>query len=206
VSEVTRGDTPNLPCRAEPSVPNHAEQRDPLVLTAEPIAVEGSGSKKLRKAPRHTPDQIAAKDQILEAFSLAFEAAKGVKPTLDHAADHAAAFALAAKYGADEGSSIVRRALTDAWVLEHNPTLRHIASRPDAWRGTAPVAKTNGNQGSDYVGTARKERWQVEKDKRLARSRPQHSHDGSPAPHEADEDALVWRLPNEAAEGGSNGS
>jgi hypothetical protein len=99
-----------------------------------------------REAPRratreakHTPEEIATKNRIVEAFAEAFETAKGVAPSLDHPADHEAAFKLAARYGPDEGSAIVRRALTDTWVVDRNPTLRHIASKPDAWRGLTPA-------------------------------------------------------------------
>jgi hypothetical protein len=109
----------------------------PLTLTSAPA--------RARRRPAHTAEQVAAKDQIVDAFSEAFAAAKGVKPSLDHEADQAAAFALAAKYGPDEGTAIVREALADPWVLRNNPTLRYIASKPDTWRGTSPAVRRPGS-------------------------------------------------------------
>jgi hypothetical protein len=106
--------------------------------------VEGGKGSKKAKAPKHTPEEIAAKALVVEAFVEAFESAKGVKPDLGHDADHTAAFALAKKFGAGEAVEIVRRAMTDTWVLDHAPTLRHIASKPDAWRGKASTPLVKG--------------------------------------------------------------
>jgi hypothetical protein len=92
---------------------------------------------KKRKPPRHTPEQIAAKTKIVDAFVERFTARKGIAPKLVHAGDHHAAFAMAKTYGAEEGAAIVRRAFDDDFVAAKNATLRYIASKADTWRGEA---------------------------------------------------------------------
>ena len=81
-------------------------------------------------------------------FVEAFTAAKGIAPSLSNAGDHAAAFTLTMRFGLEEASAIVRRALADPWVLEHNPTLRYIAGKPDAWRGKALATKASARNGT----------------------------------------------------------
>jgi hypothetical protein len=119
-----------------PSTGEEIAPSAPLVLSAEPPSASKASSKS-KKPAKHSPEQILAKERVVQAFVEAFTAAKGVAPTLDNAGDHAAAFALALKFGCEEASAIVRRAAAstrEGW----SPTLRIIAGNPDAWRGTAP--------------------------------------------------------------------
>jgi hypothetical protein len=106
----------------------------PLVLSAEPPTAPVKQSKG---KPKHAPEQIAAKDRIVEAFIAGVKLAKGVEPKLAHAGEHAAAFAIAKAYGADEAVAIVTRATADPFVLGSNCTIRYIAGKADSWRGTA---------------------------------------------------------------------
>lgn len=130
-------------------IPSLPSQKKTSALTGSP----SRSDSRARKQTKHSDSDIAAKTAVVEAFASAFEAAKGCRPDLSHQADHAAAFALAAKYGADEASAIVRRALSDQWVLDHAPTLRHIASKPDAWRGNRQHSR-NGHQPDPPEGRA----------------------------------------------------
>jgi hypothetical protein len=130
----------------------------PLVLTP------ASRTKKAKraKAAKHTADEIAAKEKLVEVFVEAFTAAKGVAPSLSNGGDHAAAFALAMKFGVEEASAIVRRAIAstrEGW----SPTFRTIASNPDAWRGNVTTAPTGARprhavQGGDWRELRRKQR------------------------------------------------
>lgn len=133
------------PTRPDPDPdPNQNQERAPaapLALTVEPhVPVDTTRSAK--KATKHTPEDIAAKDIIVAAFVERFEAVKSVKPKTIPAADHAAAFKLARTYGADEACSIIKRAFEDDFVVSKNTTLRYIASKADTFRGNAPP-KTN---------------------------------------------------------------
>jgi hypothetical protein len=139
VQEVHQGSAPAAH-KVPTEVPVGSAQGSLLPLSGPPEPAP-NGSKS-RKPPKHSPDEIAAKEQIVVAFVEAFKTAKAIDPNLENKGDHAAAFALAKAYGAEEGCAIVRRAMRDPWVLEHAPTLRHVASKPDAWRGAVP--KTNG--------------------------------------------------------------
>jgi hypothetical protein len=209
-----------------------AHRTDLLVLTSEPITAEASCSRKAKRAPKHTPEQIAAKDRIVAAFVETVKAKKGIEPKLAHPGEHAAAFQLAKTYGAEEAASIVRRALEDPFVLGSNCTIRYVASKADSWRGT-PAVKANGRppvqpaaapgERAFPIGRLRKqghgettpEHYEAERERRRARQTPQHGGLGTPA----EEDAVVGpsevqerlakineQLDREAAGGGANGS
>jgi len=123
-----------------------ATEKDPFALAGE-RQIDAKGPKpKATRAAKHDPDTITAKNRIVDAFVEAVDAKKGVRPKTFSAADHAAAFTLAKTYGADEGCSIVRRAIEDDWVASNNCTVAFIASKADTYRGSAHnVARTYRN-------------------------------------------------------------
>jgi hypothetical protein len=63
---------------------------------------------------------------------------KQVEPKAILDVDHAKAFELATRFGADESCSIVRRAFEHDFVVRENATIRYIASRADTFRGATP--------------------------------------------------------------------
>ncbi len=110
-----------------------------LALTrTEPTAETRGRRKSNARAAKHTAEQIAAKDWVIQTFIECFEAKKHVEPKAILAADHAMAFTLVQRLGADEACSVVRRAFEHDFVVRENATLRYIASRADTFRGTAP--------------------------------------------------------------------
>jgi hypothetical protein len=127
-----------FPSPSPESVTEEIAPTAPLTLTGEPATNEISRKPKSKRPPKHTSDQIAAKDALVEHFIRTVETKKGIDPKVDHAGDHAAAFALVLKFG-PEATAIVTRALEDPFILSSNCTLRYIASKPDSWRGTAPA-------------------------------------------------------------------
>jgi hypothetical protein len=144
---------------APSSLPREMAPPAPLTLSGEPTMAPVKVPKARAKVPKHTPEQIALKDRIVQAFIAGVKLAKGIEPKLAHAGEHAAAFALAKAYGADEVCGIVTRATADPFVLSSNCTLRYIASKADSWRGTAPAPVRAPRPGapliqrdSDWVG------------------------------------------------------
>jgi hypothetical protein len=121
---------------AHRSAPGSAPPRS-FALTRDEGGAERA-PKKANKQPKHTPDEILAKQAVIDAFIAAVKEKKGVEPTLNHSGDHAAAFQLAKTYG-EEAPAIVRRALEDDFVASKNCTLRYIGSKADSFRGAAPV-------------------------------------------------------------------
>lgn len=103
---------------------------------AAPLKLVHSPAKRASKRKAtHTPEEIAAKGVIVDAFIECFEAKKGVKPKRLDESEHAAAFKLARVYDAAEGASIVRSAFERTFVVNDNATLKYIASKAETFRG-----------------------------------------------------------------------
>ncbi len=136
----SRGGGDRVTHKVPSEVPKGSPQETSFALTGVPTR-----AKRVAKASKHTPDEIAAKDRIVAAFVEGVKARKGVEPKLAHAGDHAAAFALARAYW-DEAPGIVLRALDDDFVLTKNCTLRGIAAKADTYRATVPTKHKNGYQ------------------------------------------------------------
>lgn len=109
-----------------------------------PEPVERKRTRKPRTA-QHSPEVIAAKNRVVQTFVECFKAKKQVEPKSILDVDHAKAFELAQRFGADESCSIVRRAFEHDFVVRENATLRYIVSRADTYRGTTP-RKTSGRR------------------------------------------------------------
>jgi hypothetical protein len=145
-----------------------------LVLTHEEPAKVVKG----RRERKHTDEEIAAKQAVIDAFAEAFALVKGLPPKLTHAGDHAAAFVLAKTYG-EEARAIVRRALEDPFCLDKNANLRFIASRADSYRGArAPTGRVDVQPGagpgqrrgwmtSDHISDAGSSTWEVARGQRV---------------------------------------
>jgi hypothetical protein len=97
-----------------------------------------SGRKSKAGALKHSSDEIAAKERVVQTFAACFRAKKQVEPRAILEADHAKAFELVKRFGADEACAIVRRAFEHEFVVRENATLRYIASKADTFRGAAP--------------------------------------------------------------------
>jgi hypothetical protein len=122
-----------------------------FALTRVDLAVDAEdGRKPKARMAKHTPEQIAAKDRVIQTFMGCFRAKKQVEPKAILAADHAKAFELAKRFGPDEACSIVRRAFEHDFVVRENSTLRYIASHADTFRGTVPQ-KTHGRHEQQQV-------------------------------------------------------
>jgi hypothetical protein len=115
---------------------------DPLPASGESapsaLALRVDEPRQKKTGAKHTPEEIAEKDKVVNAFVAGVKRKKNVAPKLTHPGDHRAAFEIAKVYGVEEGREIVRRALEDDFVVSKNCTLRYIASKADTWRGTAP--------------------------------------------------------------------
>ena len=129
-----------------PTVVDHA------LAPVEPKAETRGGRKANARVTKHTPEQIAAKDRVMATFVECFHAKKQVEPKAILAADHAKAFELALRFGADEACTIVRRAFEHDFVVRENATLRYIASRADTFRGTAPRKAHGRPERQEVVG------------------------------------------------------
>jgi hypothetical protein len=125
---------------------------DYALAPVEPKAETRGGRKANARVTKHTPEQIAAKDGVMATFVECFHAKKQVEPKAILAADHAKAFELAVRFGADEACSIVRRAFEHDFVVRENATLRYIASRADTFRGTAPRKAHGRPEQQEVVG------------------------------------------------------
>ncbi len=97
------------------------------------------GKKKPKKGPKHTPEEIAAKDLVVAAFVEGVQSAKGITPKLTHCRRPRRGVRALAKAYPEEACALVRRALADPFVRDSNCTLRYIAGKADTWRGTAPA-------------------------------------------------------------------
>lgn len=117
-----------------PDLPNELPQGRTFALTRPDDSIEDSIGRR-KKIPKHSPELIAAKNAVVTEFVERCEATKGARPKKIHERDHAAAFALAKTYGADEGRTIVRRAFEDEFVLTKNTTLAFIESKAETYRG-----------------------------------------------------------------------
>ncbi len=125
------------PLRSNPDQREEIAPSAPLTLTGEPPT---RSVAKLKKAPKHTPEEIAAKTAVLDHFVERFEAVKGCKPKSLDAGDNAAAFRIAKVYGVYEANAIIDRAFEDPFVVEKNATIKFIASKADTYRGTAALS------------------------------------------------------------------
>jgi hypothetical protein len=141
MSEPTRPTTTlvenDMPYRTVPSVPL---KREGFELTPE---APSRKTTKAKRPPKHSSQEQADKTIVVDAFVARFDAVKGVRPKSIGAADHAAAFELAKRYGPDEAVRIIDRAFDDPFVVNSNATLRYVASKADTFRGSA-LAKANG--------------------------------------------------------------
>ncbi len=120
-----------------------------LTRPDEPIETSNARPRKTRK---HEPELIAAKSAILDEFILCCETKKGSRPKKVHERDHAAAFALAKTYGANEGRSIVRRAFEDDFVTTKNTTIAFIESKAETYRGNAVPSGSRRREVQGLVG------------------------------------------------------
>jgi hypothetical protein len=90
------------------------------------------------RTAKHTPEEVAAKNRVVQTFIDCFKAKKQVEPKAILDVDHAKAFELAKWFGVEEACGIVRRAFENDFVVHENATLRYIASKADTFRGAAP--------------------------------------------------------------------
>ncbi|MGD0679041.1 MAG: hypothetical protein ABSC94_26865 [Polyangiaceae bacterium] len=110
-----------------------------FALTGVDAVPETGGRRKSNaRMAKHTPEEVDAKNRVVRTFIECFQAKKQVAPKAIVEADHAQAFLLAKRFGADEACSIVRRAFESDFVVRENTTLRYIASKADTFRGAAP--------------------------------------------------------------------
>jgi hypothetical protein len=118
----------------------NADEGESATPTAPPyvLRVQGQG-RKPKKAPKYTPEKIALKNKIVEAFKAAVFAKKGIEAIAPNTADHVAAFRLAENFSVEEASAMFARALDQTHVAESNCTIRYIASKADSFRGKSRV-------------------------------------------------------------------
>jgi hypothetical protein len=147
-----------MPTSPSPSPsPSPSSCPPPAVVDFALTRVDGDAAtrdkrKSNARAAKHTPEEIAAKNRIIQTFIECFTAKKQVEPKAILAVDQAKAFELAKRFGADESCNIVRRAFESDFVVRENATLRYIASKADTFRGTAPKRTHGRHEVQQIVG------------------------------------------------------
>ncbi len=137
--------------RVTPDLPNELPNGRSFALTRPDEPTETANGRP-KKSPKHAPELIAAKSAIVDEFILCCETKKGSRPKKVHERDHAAAFALAKTYGANEGRSIVRRAFEDDFVTTKNTTIAFIESKAETYRGNAAPNRSGRREVQGLVG------------------------------------------------------
>jgi helix-turn-helix protein len=137
--------------RVIPDLPNELPNGRSFALTRPDEPTETANGRP-KKSPKHAPELIAAKSAIVDEFILCCETKKGSRPKKVHERDHAAAFALAKTYGANEGRSIVRRAFEDDFVTTKNTTIAFIESKAETYRGNAAPNRSGRREVQGLVG------------------------------------------------------
>jgi biotin operon repressor len=99
-------------------------------------------SKPKRRKPKHSEEEIAAKNSVVEAFVARYQAVRGCKPRTIDKGDHDAAFRLSRKYG-PEVQTIFDRAFESGWLVNNNCTLKYIASKADSFVGKPVELRPN---------------------------------------------------------------
>jgi hypothetical protein len=125
-----------------------------FALTRVDPTVESGDRRKSKASPttKHTADEVASKDRIVQTFVECFTAKKHVEPKAILSVDHAKAFDLAKRFGVEESCSIVRRAFENDFVVRENATIRYIASKADTFRGVAPKKAQERREQQQVVG------------------------------------------------------
>jgi hypothetical protein len=146
------------PGKTMPTSPSPSPDPPPTVVAfaltrVDPTVERGDTRKsKARPTTKHTADEVASKDRIVQTFIECFTAKKHVEPKAILSVDHAKAFDLAKRFGVEESCCIIRRAFESDFVVRENATIRYIASKADTFRGVAPKKAQERREQQQVVG------------------------------------------------------
>jgi len=204
-----------IPSRPDPIPATKIAPSAPLTLTGEPTGGKAKRTKAKKSTedtaePTPSADLTALRDHYVERYAATHD---GQKPAFANATWSRAMGALKEllqlRGTLDAASIILTHAFADPWAAKNRCQPWELLADVNK-HVTAPVVKTNGNQGHDYIGTKKKEFYQLSDAeqgaaRRRARSTPQGANETTPPQWQVDEAEAEQRA-KEAAGGGSNAS